>query len=345
MPACITAWETSISPIWVIFITERCMIKFYVSQISYSPSCLRHCGRAAEVSSYQPFCMLPSLDHLPAGLAALVSHFNWQRASVISEEDSCLIAVSINLSIWVFRAISMKILFLYICRIQKTFTVNCWGLVCVMFDWIMCLKILFNTMIYWYYTTYMCALLMIYFPHFQHRDYRILILNLTPSLSRQVMCEVSDWSMLCLRFECVSVMSVIHMCILWSWCNTLPFTSWIMQLCVQAVQKNLSQYVWIIPGWYPQGWWLGGISLSCSDDMLERFIEGGNVLSVLQSPSKTLSKVSIVITTTTKPMYSERESAIIFMAYMIGRIVSIILLCDYLHRNLLNSTRGLDPVA
>lgn len=26
---------------------------------------------------------------------------------------------------------------------------------------------------------------------FQHRDYRIVVLNLTPSLSRQVMCEVS----------------------------------------------------------------------------------------------------------------------------------------------------------
>lgn len=46
---------------------------------------------------------------------------------------------------------------------------------------------------------------------FQHRDYRIVILNLTPSLSRQVMCEVSDTNyiythqMYSYTCECVSV--------------------------------------------------------------------------------------------------------------------------------------------
>lgn len=76
------------------------MVKFYLSQISYSPSCLRDLSSntvivegSAEVATYQPFCMLPPLKHLPAGLAALVSHFNWQRAAIISEDDSHLIAV------------------------------------------------------------------------------------------------------------------------------------------------------------------------------------------------------------------------------------------------------------
>lgn len=70
-------------------------------QISYSPSCLGGDDSdtstsvgSAKVPTSRPFCMLPSLDHLPAGIAALVSHFKWQRAAVISEEGGRLAAVS-----------------------------------------------------------------------------------------------------------------------------------------------------------------------------------------------------------------------------------------------------------
>ena len=56
--------------------------------------------------------------------------------------------------------------------------------------------------------------------------------------------------------------------------------------------------MWIVPGWYPHGWWLGGSPThnpdlspqspqsphSCSDEELERFLGGGRrTLSVLQS--------------------------------------------------------------
>ena len=69
-------------------------------QVSYSPSCLgatttSTATAAAEteaLSSHQ-FCMLPSLDHLPAGIAALISHFDWQRATVLSEEGNPLVMV------------------------------------------------------------------------------------------------------------------------------------------------------------------------------------------------------------------------------------------------------------
>ena len=110
------------------------MVKLYLSQISYSPSCLRGSGNdtamvegSAEVALYQPFCMLPSLKHLPAGLAALVSHFNWQRAIVISEEDSHLIAVSVEpfKLIYIHIYANCFVILLYTFRIQKIFIVNC----------------------------------------------------------------------------------------------------------------------------------------------------------------------------------------------------------------------------
>ena len=47
-----------------------------------------------EVLSSHQFCMLPSLDHLPAGVAGLITHFDWQRAAVLSEEGSYFVMVN-----------------------------------------------------------------------------------------------------------------------------------------------------------------------------------------------------------------------------------------------------------
>ena len=74
----------------------------HTTQVSYSPSCLEATTNSTaatgaaetEALSRHQFCMLPSLDHLPAGVAGLISHFDWQRAAVLSEEGSALVMVN-----------------------------------------------------------------------------------------------------------------------------------------------------------------------------------------------------------------------------------------------------------
>ena len=83
-------------------ITIHMRTQTHTTQVFYSPSCLRATTNSTaatgaaetEVLSSHQFCMLPSLDHLPAGVAGLISHFDWQRVAVLSEEGSYFVMIN-----------------------------------------------------------------------------------------------------------------------------------------------------------------------------------------------------------------------------------------------------------
>lgn len=50
--------------------------------------------------------MIPSLSHLPRGLAALISHYGWTRVAVVTETESQLVVVSPSTTLTYYYLVS-----------------------------------------------------------------------------------------------------------------------------------------------------------------------------------------------------------------------------------------------
>lgn len=63
-------------------------------QVSYSSACLSDALQQLP----EHFCMLPSKGYLTAGIAGLITYFQWKRVLVIKQEYSTFTFVSATLS-------------------------------------------------------------------------------------------------------------------------------------------------------------------------------------------------------------------------------------------------------
>ena len=82
-------------------------------QVSYSSACLSDGLQQLP----EHFCMLPSKEYLTAGIAGLITYFQWKKVLVINQEYSTFAFVSATLSqvsSSIFLPVSMHTWFLSI---------------------------------------------------------------------------------------------------------------------------------------------------------------------------------------------------------------------------------------
>ncbi len=55
-----------------------------------------------------------------------------------------------------------------------------------------------------------------------------------------------------------------------------------LSLCIQAIKQGLGEYeyVWVLQGWYSEGWWKDTSDVQCNSTILASFLESQRAVTV-----------------------------------------------------------------